>query len=107
MELVKDQQPIRPRKLPCIYVNDDDKVCVSDYDWDGKSDNFAAFIDGNKIMPMLKLQEYKFTLTETREARTIVLCDEKIPREDLAQIVTSMSPWFYTFGHRITLKEKK
>ena len=101
----------KPIMIPMIYVTDDEKITVSEYEWDGKKDHFAAVVEGSIVMPMVHLREYKYTLTDndrhTKEARVIILCDDRIEPDQAAKVVIDMSPWFYTYGHRVTATKKE
>lgn len=92
---------VTPQVLPAIVINDDKKMTVVEYDWDGKSDHFAMFVEGFKRMPMVHLRSYKYKLDMQRHAITYVLCDDLISPEQLKEMAGTWGPWLYTYGVRV------
>lgn len=95
------------KPIPAIVLNDNNKIEIIEYQWDGKSDKFAMYVEGFIRMPMVHLRSYQFALDQYSEALVYVLADDKIHPDQLATVVTKTSPWFYTYGIRVTKPKPK
>jgi len=93
---------IKMRLLPVITLNDEDKITVTDYEWDGKKDRFVVTIKDQVTMPIVHLRSYRFTKDTIKKQEAIVylFCDDRISPDQCAEIATNMGPWLYTYGYR-------
>lgn len=97
------QTNIKPTLLPVIVLNDEKKVIVIDHKWNGKSDRFTITVEGQKTMVPVHMRQYQYKLDDKRTAVTYVLCDDNLSDDQLRNLISSMGPWFYTYGVRVEL----
>lgn len=100
---LKERPNVKPTVLPAIVLNDDKKVVVVEHNWNGKTDHFSMPIKGQKVMPMVHIRQYEFVLDKVKKRKAVVyvLADDKLSDQQLRDLVSSMGPWFYTYGMRI------
>ena len=98
---LKQRPNVKPTMLPALVLSDEKKVKVVEHNWDGKSDRFSMFVDGQKAMVNVHMRQYQFNLAENRKAVTYVLADDRLSDDQLRDLVSAMGPWFYTYGMRI------
>lgn len=95
--------PVKPTLLPAIVLNDEKKVIVIEHKWNGKSDRFTITVEGQKTMVPVHIRNYEYYLDENKGRKAVVymLADDRLSDEQLGMLVTSMGPWFYTYGMRV------
>lgn len=100
---LKQRPNVKPTLLPALVLNDEKKVTVVEHEWNGKTDRFAMFIEGQKAMVNVHMRQYQFDLDKVKKRKAVVyvLADDRLSDDQLRELISAMGPWFYTYGMRV------